>query len=968
MSAHALQQAGLGALSIPEGPGAIYVSARLGAPSPGLAAMAIDEAGEIIARARLAGDTRLLARLPIPDGLQRTIKVELADEAGTTPSDILDLRVEPRPASDTHALSKWRPIGGAWIGDALEVATTGEILAGPELHVTEPLSGEIGFEAVASEPMVLGLWLRDLDRQTIHAGRYWLANGSVRAVTPFRNLPPGRYGASVVAQYLYGRNRTILHAVDATLRTQSAPVWKDARDTYLPKWNSLQRSIHSTCKRSPAFNAFVQGIEFRLGREELLSMPRYMSFCPTGQCNALCDFCSVTINRTGIVKKQIDEALIKRFTQPVQRTISMYGLEGNGEPTLHRGFPNLARDLTAGDSEAYLITNGSRFSEDLIPALMRLESINVSLNAATAQTHRAVMKLKEHDIVVDGLKRIVAARGFNDPTIQVAANPRVSVSFVVTRQNAHEVEDFLAMAEDDIGADVAFVRPLSELGNETGTVEDLRDIVPYASDIEDLLEAVANYEKTRQRRMEIRCDPTAFKSVRPDPIGQIARPPGFENRLLAPRPMGWRTSSTDIAMTWVGATSHIQGAAPRDHTWEATSSLIPVVKGETLRLTLASAVETGAIELTVEGPTPNSVVWRRSLRCGDDAPIDALIPTQGHAWLFLRMRVSGEIRAKLDFERLRTATAPTESAENVLRASRWEVGGPSADAEFRAGAVKVSYDGEAGPYIAKSYAVPTQPGSRLKLELDCDVGAGELGVGILSGDQSTWLATGRTTGGRIALEALTGQQRAFRVVLFAVRDGHVAANVDTARAQLTCEEILEDEHVAPSSLAETGPLEEAPSAEPEAAPVEPPLRLVKLEEPTSRKRVYFCHKPWSDLHNFTVDGRMDVCCIATGPSQERYALGNLRDQNFQDAWNGATARLFRRSVNSDEVLPPCARCPMGYSYQGLWMERGHTLAKIEGWVWQQRIFQLPILRRIPRYFLPTLLKVIDKLAFDNFKR
>jgi hypothetical protein len=51
----------------------------------------------------------------------------------------------------------------------------------------------------------------------------------------------------------------------------------------------------------------------------------------------------------------------------------------------------------------------------------------------------------------------------------------------------------------------------------------------------------------------------------------------------------------------------------------------------------------------------------------------------------------------------------------------------------------------------------------------------------------------------------------------------------------------------------------------------------------------------------------------------------------------------------------------------MWFDKNHTLAKIEGWVWEQKVFQLPILRRLPRYFLPLMLKVIDYLAFGRFR-
>jgi radical SAM protein with 4Fe4S-binding SPASM domain len=103
---------------------------------------------------------------------------------------------------------------------------------------------------------------------------------------------------------------------------------------------------------------------------------------------------------------------------------------------------------------------------------------------------------------------------------------------------------------------------------------------------------------------------------------------------------------------------------------------------------------------------------------------------------------------------------------------------------------------------------------------------------------------------------------------------------------------------------------------------------------------YHCQKPWTDLHNFTVDGRMDVCCIATGSSQERYALGNLVEQSFQEVWNGERMREFRRTVNSDQPLPPCRRCPMLYAYQGPLFCPRHTISTFRAFL-EMRLRWLP---------------------------
>jgi len=91
-------------------------------------------------------------------------------------------------------------------------------------------------------------------------------------------------------------------------------------------------------------------------------------------------------------------------------------------------------------------------------------------------------------------------------------------------------------------------------------------------------------------------------------------------------------------------------------------------------------------------------------------------------------------------------------------------------------------------------------------------------------------------------------------------------------------------------------------------------RLLRLLDATLGPPKIYCQKPWKDLHSYTVDGRMDVCCIATGPSQEAYALGNMFDQDFQEIWNGEAARRFRRTVNTDDKLLVCSRCTMANNY------------------------------------------------------
>jgi radical SAM protein with 4Fe4S-binding SPASM domain len=129
---------------------------------------------------------------------------------------------------------------------------------------------------------------------------------------------------------------------------------------------------------------------------------------------------------------------------------------------------------------------------------------------------------------------------------------------------------------------------------------------------------------------------------------------------------------------------------------------------------------------------------------------------------------------------------------------------------------------------------------------------------------------------------------------------------------------------------------------------------------------YYCQKPWTDLHNFTVDGRMDVCCIATGASQERYQLGNVTRHSFQEIWNGAAMREFRRTVNSPGKLPPCARCPMSYAYQGVWFHPDNTRDVIAGRI--GRAFDKMRLPRLGRSVATFSGVLVDRILFRGFNR
>lgn len=74
-----------------------------------------------------------------------------------------------------------------------------------------------------------------------------------------------------------------------------------------------------------------------------------------------------------------------------------------------------------------------------------------------------------------------------------------------------------------------------------------------------------------------------------------------------------------------------------------------------------------------------------------------------------------------------------------------------------------------------------------------------------------------------------------------------------------------------------------------------------------------CQKPWTDYNNYSVDGTMDVCCLATG---QEFSLGKASELTFEEIWNGEMAKRFRRTINSAEPLLSCKACPAWYEQQG----------------------------------------------------
>ena len=180
-------------------------------------------------------------------------------------------------------------------------------------------------------------------------------------------------------------------------------------------------------------------------RTVLCSRPMMLKVISTFRCNIRCTMCFQ--KHFGPAELGID------FWPQIEEHLP-YANEAifqGGEATVDRGFRAF---LTGAALRAHphvgigLITNGTIFDNGLQQAMgaVRVQFVNISINAARSETYLAVAKRDVFDSVVANARRWVELSNSH----RMGRFP-VYASFVVMRSNFQELPDFLRLA-DSIGA------------------------------------------------------------------------------------------------------------------------------------------------------------------------------------------------------------------------------------------------------------------------------------------------------------------------------------------------------------------------------------------------------------------------------------------------------------------------------------------------------------------------------------
>ncbi|MFH2003064.1 MAG: radical SAM protein [Planctomycetota bacterium] len=253
----------------------------------------------------------------------------------------------------------------------------------------------------------------------------------------------------------------------------------------------LRKEVHSAyekfCFRKPLENEIVHHISQlreRCTRDEailsavssgrahsLLDIrPINLELDITNQCNLRCVMCP--FSQPSYYKRKIEHMPVEVFQKLAEdffSAVHCLSLAYGSESLLH---PEFIRFITLASSygikKIYINTNGMLLTEKLAAKMVEIgfHGISISLDAATSETYNRIRKGGDFDRVlrnIHALNRIRAKAG--------SPYPRVTLLFVLMKQNIHELPAFVDLARElgAVGVNAMHMIPFKMLDNQDQT-------------------------------------------------------------------------------------------------------------------------------------------------------------------------------------------------------------------------------------------------------------------------------------------------------------------------------------------------------------------------------------------------------------------------------------------------------------------------------------------------------------------
>lgn len=202
--------------------------------------------------------------------------------------------------------------------------------------------------------------------------------------------------------------------------------------------------------------------KLRRGWRRLPESPDYLPYAidiePNVRCNLKCEMCQVTTwsRRQPDLEPEALDRILDQFP-----TVVKVKLQGMGEPTMNRSYPELVHRARARGLFVQTTTNGTLLGKERGKVLLDsgIDQIYVSIDGATAATHEAIRAGSSFERTLENVRTMVQRRG-------ASASPILEAWCVGQRANAPELPDLVRLVAD-LGLDrLTIQHDLTDWGKE----------------------------------------------------------------------------------------------------------------------------------------------------------------------------------------------------------------------------------------------------------------------------------------------------------------------------------------------------------------------------------------------------------------------------------------------------------------------------------------------------------------------
>ncbi len=222
--------------------------------------------------------------------------------------------------------------------------------------------------------------------------------------------------------------------------------------------NSNRLNSFNSMKGLTYFEHYKKILMWMDGKGEL-PPPFECNLDPYAECNLACQFCLVQrylINHREEVGEQ--RVLTTEYMYRLIEFLSAWGvkgfcLSGGGEPTLHKGLPQVIDYAVANGLETSLFTNGTIMNEYLADSMLKCRFVSLSINATDRETYKEIMCRDLFDHMRKNLAYL--AKRQRDEKAKVFT----CVRMLILSENYKQIYDMCKWAKE-IGLSAFNVRPV----------------------------------------------------------------------------------------------------------------------------------------------------------------------------------------------------------------------------------------------------------------------------------------------------------------------------------------------------------------------------------------------------------------------------------------------------------------------------------------------------------------------------